>query len=60
MELITIYPRGYIRGQRIIDMPDYQIYAIYRNHKQRQIDMGKPRMNTVKQLPGQMDILAEM
>lgn len=60
MKLIEIYPRGFIRGQKIIDMPDHQIYAIYKNHIQRKIDMTKPRMNIVKQIPGQLNMLSEM
>lgn len=59
-KLIEIYPRGYIRGQRIIDMPENQVYAIYKSHTQRRINMSKPRMECIKQVPGQMNMLAEM
>ena len=60
MKLLTVYPRGYIRGQRIIDMPGNQIYAIYKRHLQRKINMSKPRMARNKQVPGQMNMLSEM
>ena len=60
MKLLTVYPSGYMRGQRIMDMPDYQIYAIYKKHTQRKIDMNKPRMKRNKQIPGQMNILSQM
>ena len=61
MKLIEAYPRGYIRGQRIIDMPENQIYAIYKSHMSRHIPLNKPRMKRPeKQIPGQMDILAQM
>lgn len=59
-KLIEIYPRGFIRGQRIIDMSENQIYAIYKSHTQRRINMSKPRMVHVKQVPGQTNILSEM
>lgn len=61
MELIAMYPTGYMRGQRIIDMPDYQIYAIYKNHKQRGIPTDRPRMpRPEKQIPGQMNMFERM
>lgn len=61
MELITMYPTGYMRGQRIIDMPDYQIYAIYKRHKQRGIPTNKPRMKRPdKQCPGQLNMFERM
>lgn len=60
MKLLTAYPRGYIRGQRIMDMPNNQIYAIYKRHTQRKINMNKPRMKQNKQVPGQMNMLAQM
>lgn len=59
-KLIELYPRGVIRGQRIIDMPENQIYAIYKSHIDRKIRMGQPRMIHVKQVPGQMNMLADM
>ena len=61
MKLIEAYPRGYIRGQKIIDMPENQIYAIYKSHMSRRIPLNKPRMKKPeKQIPGQMNILAQM
>lgn len=60
MKLIELYPSGIIRRQRIIDMPEAQIYAIYKSHTQRKIKFGKPRLYKIKQVPGQTDILAEM
>lgn len=59
--LVTAYPRGIIRGQLIAEMPDYQIYAIYKSHMQRHISLKKPRMpKPEKQIPGQIDILSQM
>ena len=58
--LITTYPSGMIRGQLIADMPEYQIYAIYKSHTRRHIPTNKPRMFREKQIPGQMDMLSEM
>ena len=59
-KLIDIYPRGIIRGQLIADMSESQIYAIYKSHTQRKIPMDKPRLETTKQVPGQLNILAQM
>jgi len=60
-KLMTMYPRGYIRNQKIIDMPDNQIYAIYKSHTKRRIATNKPRMKKQeKQIPGQMNILSQM
>lgn len=61
MRLMEAYPRGYIRGQKIIDMPENQIYAIYKSHMNRRIPLNKPRMKKKeKQIPGQMNILSQM
>ena len=61
MALIKMYPSGYIRGQRIIDMPDCQIYAIFKYHKKRRIPMDRPRMKRPeKQYPGQMNMFERM
>ena len=61
MRLMEAYPRGYIRGQKIIDMPENQIYAIYKSHMNRRIPLNKPRMKKPeKQIPGQMNILSQM
>lgn len=60
-KLITMYPSGYIRGQKIIDMADYQIYAIYKNHTKRRIPTNKPRLKRPeKQYPGQMNMFERM
>ena len=59
-KLITIYPSGMIRNQLIADMPEPQIYAIYKSHTKRRIPMNKPRMFVEKQIPGQMNMLSEM
>ena len=59
-KLITIYPSGMIRNQLIADMPDYQIYAIYKSHTKRRIPMNKPRMFRQPQVPGQMNMLSDM
>jgi len=59
-KLITIYPSGIIRGQRISDMPDAQIYAIYKSHTKRKIPMNKARMVKKKQVPGQTNLLELM
>lgn len=59
-DLITAYPSGIIRGQSIADMPEYQVYAIYKSHKARKIPMNKPRMFKPQQIPGQMNMLSEM
>lgn len=59
-KLITVYPSGMIRNQLIADMPEWQVYAIYKSHMQRKIPMNKPRMDRNKQIPGQMNILSEM
>ena len=59
-KLITIYPSGIIRNQLIADMPEYQIYAIYKSHTQRHIPMNKPRMFKERQIPGQTNMLSEM
>ena len=53
-KLIEVYPSGYIRGQRILDMSEAQIYAIYRSHNNRRIPMDRPRMKRNKQIQGQM------
>ena len=61
MRLMEAYPRGYIRGQKIIDMPENQIYAIYKSHMNRRIPLNTPRMKKPeKQIPGQMNILSQM
>ena len=61
MKLMTMYPSGFMRGQKIIDMPDYQIYAIYKRHVQRRIPTNKPRMKRPdKQFPGQMNMFERM
>lgn len=59
-ELIQAYPTGVIRGQLIADMPEYQVYAIYKSHVQRKIPMDKPRMFHTKQISGQMNMFSEM
>lgn len=59
-KLITIYPSGMIRNQLIADMPEYQIYAIYKSHTKRRIPMNKPRMFKEQQIPGQINMLSEM
>ena len=55
-KLIEVYPSGYIRGQRILDMPEAQVYAIFKSHKARQIPMDRPRLKCNKQIPGQTKI----
>ena len=59
-KLLVMYPRGYIRNMRIVDMPDGQVYAIYKSHTRRRISTKRPRINKRKEVPGQMDILAQM
>ena len=60
-KLIRMYPTGYMRGQKIIDMPDYQIYAIYKQHTKRRIPTNRPRMKRPeKQIPGQMNMFERM
>ena len=59
--LMVAYPSGFIRGQKILDMSEAQIYAIYKSHTKRHISLKKPRMKKPeKQIPGQTDILAMM
>lgn len=59
--LMIIYPSGTIRGQKIYDMPEEQIYAIYKSHSKRRIPMNKARMpKKPKQIPGQTSILNQM
>ncbi len=59
--LLTAYPEGWIRGRKIVDMPENQVYAIYKNHIQRHVSLKKPRMKyPEKQIRGQMDILSDM
>ena len=58
--LIRTYPSGTIRGQLIADMPEYQIYAIYKSHTKRHIPTNKPRMFIEKQVPGQLNLFSEM
>ena len=58
--LMTMYPSGHIRGRWIYDMPDDQVYAIYKSHVRRSISTKKPRIKKNKQIPGQMDILGQM
>ena len=55
--LLIIYPGGVIRGQRIVDMSDAQIYAIYKSHTERRIPFNKPRLEKNKQVPGQTNFL---
>ncbi len=59
-KLLTMYPSGVIRGQRIIDMPDYQVYALYKSHRQRGISMKHPRMMRNRQIPGQINMFKQM
>lgn len=59
-KLMVIYPSGIIRGQRIFDMDESQIYAIYRSHVQRRIPMNKARLAKNRQVPGQMSMLEQM
>lgn len=60
-KLIRTYPSGFIRGQKIIDMPDCQIYAIYKYHTMHRIPTNKPRMKKPeKQIPGQLNIFERM
>ena len=59
-KLLITYPSGIIRGQRISDMPDAQIYAIYKSHRERRISMNKARINKKKQVPGQTNFLDMM
>lgn len=59
--LMIIYPSGVIRGQKIYDMTEPQIYAIYKSHTKRRIPMNKARMpKKQRQIPGQMSILNQM
>ena len=59
--LIETYPSGYIRGQLIADMPEGQVYAIYKSHLKRKIPMNGPRIKRPeKQIPGQLNILSQM
>ena len=55
-----MYPSGYIRGQWIYNMPDNQVYAIYRSHVKRSISTKKPRVKKNKQVPGQINMLGQM
>lgn len=59
-KLLTMYPSGVMRGQSIIDMSDSQIYAIYKKHRERNISTKKPRMKKNRQVPGQINMLAQM
>lgn len=59
-KLLTMYPDGVIRGQYILQMPDHQVYAIYKSHVQRKIPMNKPRIIKQKQVPGQISMLGQM
>ena len=59
-KLLTMYPNGIIRGQFILQMPENQVYAIYKSHTQRHIPMDKPRIITQKQIPGQTNLLGQM
>lgn len=56
-QILTAYPDGVIRGQRIIDMTDAQIYAIFKSHKSRRIPLDKPRIQKRPQIVGQTNIL---
>ena len=58
-KLITTYPSGVIRGQMIADMPECQIYAIYKSHIRRRIPTNKPRLYREKQIPGQMCLFTD-
>lgn len=59
--LMIIYPSGIIRGQKIYDMSEEQIYAIYKSHTKRRIPMNRARMpKKPKQIPGQINILNQM
>lgn len=59
--LMVIYPSGVIRGQKIYDMTEPQIYAIYKSHTKRRIPMNKARMpKKQRQIPGQTSILNQM
>lgn len=54
--ILKVYPSGIIRGQRINDMSDAQIYAIYKFHKSRRIALDRPRMQKQRQIVGQTNI----
>ena len=60
-KLLVMYPSGIIRGQYILQMPESQIYAIYKWHTKKRIATNKPRLRKPsKQIPGQMNMLGEM
>lgn len=58
--LLVMYPTGYIRNRWIQSMPDDQVYAIYKSHVKRNISTKRARIKKDKQVPGQINMLAQM